>query len=497
MPRRLVSVTVLGGLLLLGAMVRGAAAADEQAAAQPAKFSNDQLDQIVAPVALYPDSLLSQVFIASTYPLEVVEADRWRRQHSDLKDAALDQALDSEDWDPSVLGLTHFPDVLKQMSDNLDWTKDMGDAFLAQQGDLMDAVQRMRVRAQDAGTLKTTKQQTVSTETVSTESVSGGAPSEKQTIVIQPADPQVVYVPSYAPSQVYGSYAPPQPYYPAVYSGYSPGAVAATGLLSFGLGVGVGALVTDGFDWGHHDAWVNNNYYGGGHGSWSNNVNVNRNANINNANINRRNVAANRQNWNYNPEHRRNVGYRDPGTAKRYGGRTGPATAQQRQDLARGFDRADVGGRAGQGARAGQGTRAGQAGAQRPNRPAASAGVRGPGDRGGAAGARKPGDRGAGMGAKGPGGGGGAQRQARPATTGGRQGAFNGAGDGRGARQASQRGAASRGGASMAGAGRSTAGRGGGGGGFKGGGGGGGFKGGGGRGGGGGGGGRGGGGRRR
>ena len=155
---------------------------------------------MVAPVALYPDPLLMQILIASTYPLEVVEADRWRRQHADLKGDALDKALEERDWDPSVEGLTEFPDLLKRMSENLDWTKDVGDAFLAQKDQVFEAVQRMRRRAQEAGTLQTTKEQTIV--------------KEKETIVIQPADPQVVYVPTYPPTAYGPSYAPPAPAVP-------------------------------------------------------------------------------------------------------------------------------------------------------------------------------------------------------------------------------------------------------------------------------------------
>ena len=151
---------------------------------------------MVAPVALYPDPLLMQVLMASTYPLEIVEAERWRAQNASLKDDALDEALEAKDWDPSVEGLTHFPDLLKRMSDNLDWTKDMGDAFLGQKDDVLDAVQRMRRRAEEAGTLQTTKEQTVTKEVF----------KEKETIIIQPAQPQVVYVPTYPPT-VYGSLA--------------------------------------------------------------------------------------------------------------------------------------------------------------------------------------------------------------------------------------------------------------------------------------------------
>src|SRR5262249_32949900 len=187
--RRRVAEALLGVLVAVAVPSLAVSATAEQAEAppsaqEPATFPPEQLDQMVAPIALYPDSLLSQVLIASTYPLEVVEADRWRRQNAALKDDALDKALEAKDWDPSVEALTHFPDLLKRMSENLDWTKDMGDAFLDQKDDVLAAIQRMRRKAQEAGTLTTTKEQTVTKEVV----------NNKETIVIEPADPQTVYV---------------------------------------------------------------------------------------------------------------------------------------------------------------------------------------------------------------------------------------------------------------------------------------------------------------
>src|SRR5262245_51413415 len=264
--RRRVVEAILGTLVALAVPSVAVSATEEQApaAAQEAKqappaaqesatFPPEQLDQMVAPIALYPDSLLSQVLIASTYPLEVVEADRWRRQNAALKDDALDKALEAKDWDPSVEALTHFPDLLKRMADNLDWTKDLGDAFIAQQAGVMEAIQRMRKKAYDSGALKTSKEQNVVVEKEAKETV----------IKIEQADPQVVYVPQYAPQAVYG--APPAAapaYYPSMYA-YPPGYVATTSLLSFGVGMAVGAAVWGGgCDWGSHNVY--NNYYGGG-----------------------------------------------------------------------------------------------------------------------------------------------------------------------------------------------------------------------------------------
>src|SRR6185436_2872467 len=252
---------------------------------------------------------------------------------------ALDKALAEKDWDPSIKGLAKMPDLLKRMSDNLDWTKDLGDAFLGQKDDVMNAVQAMRRKAADAGNLKTSEQQTITKEVV----------NNKETIIIQPADPQVVYVPSYPPT-VYGpTYAPPAPYYPAPVYGYTPGAMATASLLSFGAGVAVGAMVSDGFGWGSNDVHVNNNYGGGGGGGGGNNNNVNVNVDKSKTNI------KNKQSWQHNPEHRRNVDYRDKGTQQKFD-RQNPNAARDKQarDQARGFERGEGGG-GGQGNRGGEG----------------------------------------------------------------------------------------------------------------------------------------------
>src|SRR2546422_6387800 len=305
--------------------------------AESAKLSSAQLEELVAPISLYPDALAVQVLMAATYPLEIVEAARWRAKNSSLQGDALEGALESRNWDPSVESLTRFPDLLKRMSDNLDWTKDLGDAFLAQRDAVLDAVQRMRSQAEKAGTLKTTKEQVVTREVV----------KEKETIVIQPASPQVVYVPTYPPA-AYGTAYAPAPYYPAVW-GYTPGQVATASLLSFGVGVGVGALIGGGCDWNDHHVTVNNNYYGGGGGGGkggntnsNNTVNINRNNEFNRTNV----KTGNREGWKHDPTHRRNVGYRDPTTADRVQGR-GEAT-RQRQELASagGYDRGGAGSRA-------------------------------------------------------------------------------------------------------------------------------------------------------
>jgi hypothetical protein len=191
-----------------------------------------QLQQLVAPIALYPDSLVAQILAASTFPEQVVEADRWVQANPDLKGDALGKAVDQQPWDPSVKALTAFPSVLGNMDKNLSWTSSLGDAYYNQQQDVMDAVQVMRKRAEDAGNLKTTPQQTVTTQ--------------GSTVVIQPASPDVVYVPAYNPWLVYGGpvYAWPGWYpYPGIWFGGP--------YLSFGFGFGIGWFGGFGWGWGH------------------------------------------------------------------------------------------------------------------------------------------------------------------------------------------------------------------------------------------------------
>ena len=192
--------------------------------AQPVPFKAEELEQLLAPIALYPDSLLTQMLMASTYPLEIVQADRWAKQNKGKKGDALAKALEAQPWDPSVKSLVNFPDVLDMMSQKLDWTQKLGDAFLAQQKDVMATVQKLRTKAQASGNLKTTKEQVVKVE--------------KEIIIIEPASPQVVYVPAYNPTVVYGTWAyPAYPPYPV----YPPGYTATTAAFSFAAGVAVGA----------------------------------------------------------------------------------------------------------------------------------------------------------------------------------------------------------------------------------------------------------------
>src|ERR1700746_356400 len=159
---------------------------------QAPKIPNDQLDSLVAPIALYPDSLLAQVLAASTYPLEIMQLQQWLTKNPGLKDKALQDAVMKQPWDATVQAMAALPDVVKRLSDDIQWTTDLGNAVLAQQSDVMDAVQRMRAKAQQKGNLNTTEQQKVETKVVENKSV----------IVIEQSKPDVVYVPSYEPTVV-------------------------------------------------------------------------------------------------------------------------------------------------------------------------------------------------------------------------------------------------------------------------------------------------------
>jgi Protein of unknown function (DUF3300) len=274
--------------------------------ASSASFSKEQIAQMVAPIALYPDSLVAQILMASTYPLEVVEADRWVKKNPNLKGDALNEALKDKSWDVSVKSLCHFPDVLSGMSQNLDQTSKLGDAVLSQQEDVMNAIQELRHQAQAAGNLKTTEQQQVIVD-----------PADPQVIVIQPANPQVVYVPAYNPAVVYGSWA--YPAYPPYAPWYYPaGAALVGGAIGFGIGYAVGSS-----SWG----WSNCNW---GHSNI--NVNVDRTNNFNRVNVGNR---VGNQNWRHNVDHRRGVAYRDNATSQRFG--QSPARSQEYRRSSRGY----------------------------------------------------------------------------------------------------------------------------------------------------------------
>ena len=192
----------------------------------PKLLPPDQLDALVAPIALYPDSLLAQTLAAATYPLEIIQLQQWMAKNPNLKDKALADAVGKQPWDPSVQSMAAFPDVLKRLGDDVQWTTDLGNAFLAQQSDVMDACQRLRKKAKDTGTLTSNEQQKVETQVI----------EKKEVIVIQPSQPDVIYVPSYDPVVVYG--APVYPYPPIYYPYYPVGAA----FVSFGVGFAMGAF---------------------------------------------------------------------------------------------------------------------------------------------------------------------------------------------------------------------------------------------------------------
>jgi len=298
------------------------------------KLPPDQLDSLVAPIALYPDPMLAQVLAASTYPLEIIQLQQWLGRNKDLKDKALVDAVSKQPWDPSVQGLAALPDVVKRLADDIQWTTDLGNAFLVQQSDVMDAVQRMRKKAKDAGNLKSTEQQKVETKVVET----------KQVIVVEQANPQVIYVPTYNPTVVYGP--PVYPYPPIVYPPPPPpGAYVAGMAVAFGVGMAMGAAWHGG--WGYNCGW-------GGNNNVTVNVNNNFNKNTNVSGGNRVNTGGGGGSWQHNPQHRGAAPYSDRSTANKYGGTTRGASASERQASAR-QNQANAGNRGQSGARPSQG----------------------------------------------------------------------------------------------------------------------------------------------
>lgn len=273
-------------------------------AQQDQPLAADQLDSLVAPVALYPDPLLAQTLAASTYPLEVIQLQQWMANNSYLRDQALADAVEKQPWDPSVQAMATFPDVVKLLSDNIAWMTDLGNAFLAQQGDVMDAVQRMRARAQSNGNLNTTPEQTVQMQTVE-----GG----EQAILIEPANPEMLYVPAYDPTVVYGSsaYAYPTLYYA------SPAYYRAGGALAFGAGVALSAAW--GGNWGYGCKWANGDININYNNKYVSNSNKNRNINYGN----RASQQPAGGTWQHNSQHRGGAPYADRRTANKYAARSG------------------------------------------------------------------------------------------------------------------------------------------------------------------------------
>ena len=337
---------------------------------------------MLAPIALYDDALLSQVLMAAGYPLEIVEAARWSQANPNLKGDAAVKAVADKTWDVSVKSLVAFPSVLKQLSDHLDWTQKLGDALIGQQADVATSIQRLRAKASAAGTLKTGKEQTVTTQTQGSDT----------TIAIQPTNPEVVYVPTYDPNTAYGQWSNPS---------YPPTSYPTGGALMSGLAWGVGIAAAGAM----FSSW---NWNSGGSGNYVN-VNANRATNID-RNYNRANVGTGGR-WQHDASHRKGVAYRDPAARQQYGqNRPG---ADQRQQFRGQTDQAarpgGAGGPGGAGRPGGAGAVAGGAG-----RPGGAGGAGGPG------GAGRPGGAG---GAGGPGGVGGAGGAGRPGGAGGAGGA--------------------------------------------------------------------------
>ncbi|RZB33675.1 MAG: hypothetical protein SRB2_03786 [Desulfobacteraceae bacterium Eth-SRB2] len=266
---------------------------------QTEKFMKEELDQMLAPIALYPDSLIAQILMASTYPLEIVQAERWMQQNKTLTGDVLDNALKEKPWDPSIKSLCHFPDVLFAMSDKLDQTSKLGDAFLDQKDDVMSTIQELRRKAETHGNLKTTQEQKVI--------------HQEDAIRIEPADRKVVYVPVYDPLYVYGQWW--YPAYPPYYWYYPPSVIITGGYISFGprFFIGIDLFSWSWFDWHRHYVYVDVHKARRFH------------------RFPNRHYPDNRFSWRHNPVHRRGVAYRDRRTRERFGKRPYRRTAPGRE----------------------------------------------------------------------------------------------------------------------------------------------------------------------
>ena len=301
------------------------AVATEEAAV---RIPPDELDSLVAPVALYSDPLLAQVLVAATYPLEIIQLQQWLGKNPGLEGDALAEAVAEQPWDPSIQSMAALPDLVNRLADDIQWVTELGNAFLTNQADVMDAVQRMRAKAKDKGALETNEQQVVSTEVIEQTTV----------IVVEPADPEIIYVPSYNPTYVYPP--PVYPYPPVYYPPYNPGGA----FVAFSVGVMWGAAIWGGScchcGWGHSNVNININN------------NFNRNSNIN--------VGGG--NWQHNSAHRGGTPYSNKATASKYGGSARGDSMSSRQATAR--------------QQASTGTRAGGPSAGTSNRAAGSAGSR-------------------------------------------------------------------------------------------------------------------------
>ena len=272
-------------------------------------FSQAELDQMLAPIALYPDSLLSQILMASTYPGNVAEAVKWSKNNPKQQGDEAVTAVQNQSWDPSVMSLVAFPQVLEMMGKQTDWVQNLGDAFLAKPETVMDTVQTLRAKAKQEGNLETTEQQTIIIE-----------PASPDIIVIEPADPQVVYVPTYNPTTIYGTWWYPS--YPPYY--HHPVGSAIVAGISFGIGVGIVNSLWGGCRWGRGRGGID--------------INVNR---YNNINIgNKIGGGGNRSNWKHNSKNR-NAPYRDRSSRDKFSNNRRSAS-NQRNDF-RGRDSSKTG----------------------------------------------------------------------------------------------------------------------------------------------------------
>ena len=315
------TLLVLGVILVAGTPLRAAepqetpGTSGSKMGADRPPFKAEEIDAMLAPIALHPDDLLSQILMASTYPIEIVQADRWVKANPNMKGEALAKELEKQTWDPSVRSLVNFPQVLTMMSEKLDWTVNLGNAFLGQQKEVMEAIQKLRTKAKAAGNLESSKEQKVETKTE----------EGKEVIVIEPAEKEVIYVPTYNPTVIYGSW--PYPAYPPYYwypPAYVPPPYPAFHFsMGFAMGVAWG-YAWGGCHWGHSEVDIDIDR------------NVERNRNIDRGKHaqqlqDRGGLKNGKGNWKHDPSHRQGAAYRDSATAKKFGGATPSDTARARE----------------------------------------------------------------------------------------------------------------------------------------------------------------------
>lgn len=314
--RRAVAVIAIAAVIvqLSGvALVRAQETSGEPTTTEegPASLPQEQLESLVAPIALYPDALLAQVLVASTYPLEIIQLQQWLTKNPDLEGDALADAVAEQPWDPSIQSMAAVPEALERLANDIQWTTELGNAFLAQQGDVMDAVQSMREKAKEKGALESNEHQKVETQVV----------EEKTVIIVESANPEVVYVPSYNPTYVYPP--PVYPYPPVYYPPYNPGGA----FVAFSVGVAWGAAIWGGSccgcGWGGNDINID----------IDNNFNRNRDMDRGDRNVDRGDRGGG--NWQHDPQHRGGAPYADRATADKFGGTARGDSMSSRQASAR------------------------------------------------------------------------------------------------------------------------------------------------------------------